>query len=126
MSSFILFIRPWDFGKFLPEQCALSGIPVPSYANKWINLRKHWYRYYKFTPDQPVTFEVLLEKLGMSFDGRPHSGIDDARNIAKLLVKMVHDGLEARVNDDSERHKRLRMNKNQRQGGKVGEENGIE
>ena len=73
-----------------------------------------------------MTFEELLERLGLSFEGRPHSGIDDARNIAKLLVKMVHDGLEARVNDDSERHKRLRMNQNRRHGGKVGVENGME
>lgn len=99
---------PWDLGKFLSEQCTLSGIPLPSYANQWINLRKHCYRYYNFHKDSPVTLGELLESLGLSFEGRPHSGIDDARNISKMLVKMMNDGLEARINDDLAKQKRLR------------------
>ena len=97
-----LFIRsPWDMGKFLPEQCALSGIPVPGYASKWVNVRKHYRRYYRAEDYQaPVTLESIIENLGMSFEGRPHSGIDDARNIATILVKMIRDGLEPSVNDD--------------------------
>jgi 3'-5' exoribonuclease 1 len=88
-------------GKFLPAQCTLSGIPVPGYANKWVNVRKHYRRYYKAEDFQtPITLESILEKLGMTFEGRPHSGIDDARNIAKILVKMMRDGLDPNVNDD--------------------------
>ena len=88
-------------GKFLPAQCTLSGIPVPGYASKWVNVRKHYRRYYKAEDfETPVTLELILENLGMSFEGRPHSGIDDARNIARILVKMIKDGVDPKVNDD--------------------------
>ena len=92
-------------GKFLPAQCALSGIPVPKYATKWINVRRHCLRYYKLDYEGlSVTLEGFLEGLGMTFEGRPHSGIDDARNIARMFVKMLRDGLEPRINDDAARH----------------------
>ncbi|KAJ3106437.1 3'-5' exoribonuclease 1 [Phlyctochytrium bullatum] len=34
----------------------------------------------------------MLAGLGMEFEGRPHSGIDDARNIARITVRMMEDG----------------------------------
>ena len=107
MASFSFVPSPWDMGKFLPEQCTLSGILVPDYAGKWVNVRKHYRRYYKTPEGTPLTLELILEGLGMSFEGRPHSGIDDARNIAKLLVKMVRDGLDPRVNDDIAYQRRI-------------------
>ena len=105
---FALLRSPWDLGKFFPEQCVLTGIKPPGYASKWINLRKHYHRFYKLDMNTPVTLEGILEGVGLTFEGRPHSGIDDARNIAKVFVQMVRDGLEARINDDASRHARLR------------------
>lgn len=88
-------------GKFLPGQCTLSGIPLPGYASEWVNVRKHYRRYYKAEKyETPLNLELMLEKLGLGFEGRPHSGIDDARNIAKMFVKMVCDGLDPSINDD--------------------------
>lgn len=55
----------------------------------------------------PITLELILENLGMSFEGRPHSGIDDARNIARILVKMIKDGADPTVNDDIAHQRRL-------------------
>ena len=66
-----------------------------------MNVRKHYRRYYKAEEfHAPITLEAIIENLGMSFEGRPHSGIDDARNIARILVKMVRDGLDPSINDD--------------------------
>lgn len=42
----------------------------------------------------------MVKNLGMRFEGRPHSGIDDARNIARILQKMVQDGCEIKFNHD--------------------------
>lgn len=39
----------------------------------------------------------MLEKLGMDYDGRPHSGLDDSKNIARIAVRMLQDGCELRV-----------------------------
>ena len=42
----------------------------------------------------------MVQNLGMRFEGRPHSGIDDARNIARILQTMVQDGCEIKFNHD--------------------------
>jgi len=36
----------------------------------------------------------MLWRLDMKFEGRPHSGIDDTRNIAKCALKLIHDGVK--------------------------------
>lgn len=41
----------------------------------------------------------MLEKLGMDYDGRPHSGLDDSKNIARIAVRMLQDGCELRINE---------------------------
>lgn len=95
-------------GKFLQGQCSLSDHPMPKYAKKWINVRKHYRRYYKAEDfDTPLTLESMLESMGLSFEGRPHSGIDDARNVARILVKMMHDGLDPNVNDGLDAPRKL-------------------
>jgi 3'-5' exoribonuclease 1 len=40
----------------------------------------------------------MLENLGLEFEGRPHSGIDDSKNIARVLIKMIEDGCEPDYN----------------------------
>lgn len=34
----------------------------------------------------------MLRSLGMTFQGRPHSGLDDSKNTARLLLRMIADG----------------------------------
>ena len=34
----------------------------------------------------------MLRKLGMTLEGRHHSGIDDCRNISRVALKMMADG----------------------------------
>ena len=34
----------------------------------------------------------MLQYLKLKLDGRHHSGIDDTRNIAKIMIKMIKDG----------------------------------
>lgn len=41
----------------------------------------------------------MLEKLGMDYEGRPHSGLDDSKNIARIAIRMLQDGCELRVNE---------------------------
>ena len=35
----------------------------------------------------------------MTFEGRPHSGIDDTRNIARIARRMLEDGCDVPFND---------------------------
>ena len=34
----------------------------------------------------------MLDHLGLVFEGREHSGIDDTRNIARVLSQIIRDG----------------------------------
>ena len=34
----------------------------------------------------------MLDSVGLKLEGRHHSGIDDARNIAKVCIKLVENG----------------------------------
>ena len=41
----------------------------------------------------------MLERQGMRFVGRPHSGIDDSRNIARIAIRMASDGATLYINE---------------------------
>jgi len=41
----------------------------------------------------------MLNSLDLEFEGQPHSGLDDAKNIARVLIKMIKDGAQIRVNE---------------------------
>lgn len=50
-------------------------------------------------PRSQTKLSTMLEKLGMDYDGRPHSGLDDSKNIARIAIRMLQDGCELRVNE---------------------------
>ncbi|XP_033920889.1 3'-5' exoribonuclease 1 isoform X1 [Melopsittacus undulatus] len=88
----------WDMSKFLNTQCRISRIKYPSFAKRWINIRKSYGNFYK-VPRNQTKLTMMLENLGMNYDGRPHSGLDDSKNIARIAIRMLQDGCELRVNE---------------------------
>ena len=48
----------------------------------------------------------MLNSLGMTFEGREHSGIDDARNIARIVLRMMKDGMVVKENVELKLSKR--------------------
>ncbi|XP_028658434.1 3'-5' exoribonuclease 1 [Erpetoichthys calabaricus] len=88
----------WDMSKFLNIQCRISRIRYPQFAKKWINIRKSYGNFYK-VPRTHTKLTTMLEKLGMKYDGRPHCGLDDSKNIARIAIRMLQDGCELRVNE---------------------------
>ncbi|NXB81112.1 ERI1 exoribonuclease, partial [Donacobius atricapilla] len=67
-------------------------------AKKWINIRKSYGNFYK-VPRNQTKLTIMLENLGMNYDGRPHSGLDDSKNIARIAIRMLQDGCDLRVNE---------------------------
>ncbi|CAL8323367.1 unnamed protein product [Lota lota] len=88
----------WDMSKFLNIQCRVSRIRYPPFAKKWINIRKSYGNFYK-VPRTQTKLSTMLEKLGLRYEGRPHSGLDDSRNIARIALRMLKDGCQLRVNE---------------------------
>lgn len=81
---------------FMARQCRLSKIPFPDHSKRWVNVRKVFANHYK-KPSRPL--DKMLDSLGLKFVGRKHSGIDDTRNIANVLVRMLEDGANPASNE---------------------------
>uniref|UniRef100_A0A8D2MIK7 Uncharacterized protein n=1 Tax=Zonotrichia albicollis TaxID=44394 RepID=A0A8D2MIK7_ZONAL len=83
--------------KFLNIQCFISRTKYPSFAKKWINTHNYG-NLYK-VPRNQTKLTIMLENLGMSSDGSPHSGLDDSKNIARIAIRMLQGGCDLRVNE---------------------------
>ena len=90
------FFRPWDIDRFLKTQCKFSKIEIPHYFQRWVNVRKHFNNFYKI---YQVNVEQMLQCLGTEFVGRQHSGIDDSRNIARIMIELIKDGCQVIINE---------------------------
>ncbi|KAK3599310.1 hypothetical protein CHS0354_028675 [Potamilus streckersoni] len=84
----------WDLGVCLLYECKRKQILKPIQLNSWIDLRA---TYRKFYGRKPNGLNGALEDLGISFQGREHSGLDDARNTAKLAWRMMCDGCVMKI-----------------------------
>jgi len=87
---------PWDIRDFVRSQCELSRIQRPEYFNKWVNLREAFLQFYP--TQRKLHLSTMLGMLGMTFEGREHSGICDSRNIARIATRMMQDGFVMRCN----------------------------
>ena len=87
---------PWDMSRFLKTQTDVSCITFPVWAKQWINLRKAYSAFYDVGR---CNLQHMLDDLGMKFEGRPHCGLDDAKNIANIAVRLLKDGCVMRINE---------------------------
>lgn len=55
--------------------------------------------YFSQVPRTQTKLSSMLEKLGLQYEGRPHSGLDDSRNIAHIAMRMLQDGCQLRINE---------------------------
>lgn len=88
----------FDLKRSLPEDPNISedyDQKVPAVYKRWHNLKKefpliykHWYPKKK----QPRNMTEMLEKLELQLEGKHHSGIDDCRNIANVVKRMLNNG----------------------------------
>lgn len=92
----------WDFLIQLRNECNRKKIRKPSFFNQWIDLKEIYIE--KGTFKQQFTFGDALEQSGIQFVGRPHNGLDDARNTAALAWKMYNEGCFLRVTKDLNQH----------------------
>ncbi|XP_065342622.1 ERI1 exoribonuclease 2 isoform X2 [Cloeon dipterum] len=79
----------WDFKLCLFKECERKNIKFPSIFSQWIDLKAAFRQNYGWTPKG---LRGAMEDLGLTFEGREHSGLDDAINTAKLAHRMVCDG----------------------------------
>jgi len=94
---------PFDVGRFLRLSCLQHQLDIPDWAKKWVNLRKgfaNFYRWNSSASQQKLPgLPTMLSRLDMEFVGSPHCGLDDAKNIARVVSRMVLDGAILKVNE---------------------------
>ncbi|KAK2571589.1 ERI1 exoribonuclease 2 [Acropora cervicornis] len=79
----------WDLGNCLKNECYRKQLRMPQPMRSWIDLRATYKNFYS---RKPQGLAGALQDLGIQFTGREHSGLDDARNTARLAWRMISDG----------------------------------
>ena len=78
----------WDLRHMLPEQSRISQVSVPGYMKRWINVKSSFSSSFG-TKQFPKGLSSMLTQIGLEFEGRPHSGIDDVKNIVRIVQHLA-------------------------------------
>jgi len=84
----------WDLVSMLPQQCLYSGLAMPQMldvgvSGEFVNIKL---TYQNTTGKYGKGLEAMQKHLGLQFEGRLHSGIDDCRNILSVMKCLVARG----------------------------------
>jgi 3'-5' exoribonuclease 1 len=96
---------PWDLGKFLHAECQRKRLGKPKYYDQWVNLKWLFCDYYHA---RKANIARMLRHYSLEFQGSPHSGLDDAVNIARIAAELSRAGCPLRINDGIGRKTRPR------------------
>ncbi|TFK72521.1 hypothetical protein BDN72DRAFT_869441 [Pluteus cervinus] len=99
---------PFDVRDFVVKQCFISNIPIPHWlrgdildvrlaVNYWLGvqaLQRPESGPRDFPRRRSLNIPSQLEVLGLPvFEGRQHCGIDDTRNLAKIVTELARRGV---------------------------------
>ena len=90
LSNFILLstVKVKDLNTCLPVQCKYQAIDYPDYLRRWINIKDEFERITGKSRKRNG-MAGMLKELDLKLEGRHHSGIDDSKNIAKILATLA-------------------------------------
>jgi inhibitor of KinA sporulation pathway (predicted exonuclease) len=115
---YIITCGAWDLDIMLPKEVHNKNLPYYSVYKRFINIKTEFENVYKVKAGGMVN---MLNYLNIPLEGRHHSGIDDTRNIAKILLKIISDGhvnfdiTQKTINDknkDDKKRIQIKNNKN--------------
>ena len=82
----------WDIKTMLPRDMQANKLPYPASVYKnWVNVKQLFDHVTKSR--KSMSMVRMLGALDLQLEGRHHSGIDDCRNISKIVRKLVELGL---------------------------------
>ncbi|KAL0922308.1 hypothetical protein M5K25_006282 [Dendrobium thyrsiflorum] len=81
----------WDCRTMLESECRLKGIYKPPYFDRWINLKVPFHEIFGRVR---CNLKEAVKLAGLTWEGRAHCGLDDARNTAQLLIHLMHRGFQ--------------------------------
>lgn len=87
----------------LPEQLAYTATTLPDFDSTipspldcWVNIKKSFARHYNIKRGKGMA--GMLNHAKLELEGKHHSGIDDCKNISRIVTKMRKEKWEP-VND---------------------------
>lgn len=80
---------PWDVLSFLRKECLRKDLSLQAYWDNFVDVRHQYALWYNV---RRCGIRKMLHQCGLEFQGREHSGIDDARNIARIAAEMIRAG----------------------------------
>lgn len=84
-----LFLSWGNFDKYqLQQDCALHDVEYPFQQNNHFNIKLKVNEFLEFKKHKGIS-EVLLF-LKLQFEGTPHRGIDDVKNIRRILQYIIY------------------------------------
>ena len=109
--SEFVFMSCGDFdGNAINREAKIKNFNVPNYLKRWINLKKAFPKYLFDETAQAKNFNIpktiknckpvvnsmehMLTLTDLELEGRHHSGIDDAKNLARVAIKCLESGYE--------------------------------
>ncbi|XP_071723597.1 uncharacterized exonuclease domain-containing protein At3g15140-like [Rutidosis leptorrhynchoides] len=84
----------WDIKTKIPQQCNDSEIDLPPYFMEWINLKDVYSNFYGM---EVKGMRSMLNHSRIQMLGSHHLGIDDTKNIARVLQRMLRDGAQIQL-----------------------------
>lgn len=79
----------WDLMTMLPREITNKGLKSDRRYSKYINVKDEFENFYS---RKAGSMDEMLKKVNLQLEGRLHSGIDDTKNIARVLLKMFEAG----------------------------------
>lgn len=79
----------WDLKTKVPQQCEVSRMKLPPYFMEWINLKDIYLNFYNRRAPGMLS---MMRELRIQPLGSHHLGIDDSKNIARVLQHLLKDG----------------------------------
>ncbi|KAJ6332737.1 hypothetical protein OIU77_008734 [Salix suchowensis] len=81
----------WDVKTQVPHQCSVSKLKLPPYFMEWINLKDVYQNFYN-PRNEARGMRTMMSQLKIPMVGSHHLGLDDTKNIARVLIRMLADG----------------------------------
>lgn len=83
----------WDMKTMAPKEYKNYNIRnVHQFYLRYINIKREFFDFYNFR--KQLGMSGMLNYLRLPLDGTHHSGIDDCKNISKILIRLFEDGHE--------------------------------
>ena len=81
----------WDLRTALRAECSFKHFTIPVCFRHWCNIKLLYQSHFGNPKQQGM--DGMLASIGLDLVGRHHSGIDDARNIARIAIRLLNDGV---------------------------------